>query len=72
MRYSTLKNLNIDVLMDLYEREFQELKTALINGTDWNEVHDQRQKVSRIAISIHQKLNSRNSLEPSAHAARDH
>lgn len=72
MRYSDLMKLDIEVLTALYDREFLELKTALINGTDWNDIRDQKNKVTRIAISIHKKLNRNDSSDPSAFASRDH
>jgi hypothetical protein len=50
--------LDVDELRNVYEKESSKLKTSLINGTSWEELKDQRQKVTELAIALHKKINS--------------
>lgn len=51
----SLCSLDLDTLRELYEKETSELKAALLRGVDWDEVRDQRHKVTDLAIAIHKK-----------------
>jgi hypothetical protein len=50
--------LDLDALKDAYEKESSKLKAALLNGTSWEELRDQRQKVTELAIALHKKINT--------------
>lgn len=50
--------LDVDELRNVYEKESSKLKASLINGTSWEELKDQRQKVTELAIALHKKINS--------------
>lgn len=53
-----LAGLDLETLKILYEKEAAQLRNSLINGATWDEVRDQRQKVTNLSIAIHQKRNS--------------
>jgi hypothetical protein len=53
-----LCGLDLDTIKILYEQESAKLKTALLNGLPWEELGDQRQKVTELAIALHKKINS--------------
>jgi hypothetical protein len=50
--------MDIDELRDVYEKESSKLKISLINGISWEELKDQRTKVTELAIALHKKINS--------------
>jgi hypothetical protein len=50
--------MDVDELRDVYEKESSKLKISLINGTSWEELKDQRTKVTELAIALHKKINS--------------
>ena len=50
--------LDAEALKDIYEKESAKLKASLINGSSWEEMKDQRQKVTELAIALHKKINS--------------
>jgi len=50
--------LNVDDLREAYEKESARLKTSLINGGSWEELKDQRQKVTELAIALHKKIHT--------------
>lgn len=50
--------LSTDALRELYEKESTDLKKALLNGSTWDEVKDQRRKVTELAIALHKKINT--------------
>ena len=52
--------LGVNDLTALYEKEFQDLKLSLLNGSDWNSVQNQRTRVSKIAHTLHRKFYSEN------------
>lgn len=54
--------LDVDVLRETYEDEASKLKTSLLNGDSWEEMKDQRKKVTELAIALHKKIN--NSANP--------
>lgn len=50
--------LDVDALKDAYEKEAAKLKASLLNGSSWEEMKDQRQKVTELAIALHKKINA--------------
>ena len=50
--------LDLDALRDAYETEASRLKTSLLNGASWEEMKDQRKKVTELAIALHKKINT--------------
>lgn len=50
--------LGVDELRDTYEKESAKLKTSLLNGTSWEELKEQRLKVTELAIALHKKINT--------------
>jgi hypothetical protein len=50
-----LSDLDLETLKSMYEKEQAELTSKLLSGALWNEVKDQREKLTRIAIVLHRK-----------------
>ena len=50
--------MDAEALRDVYEKESAKLKASLLNGTPWEEMKDQRQRVTELAIALHKKINS--------------
>lgn len=50
--------LDVDVLRILYEKEAAALKASLIKGTLWDDLKEQRQKVTGLSIALHKKIHS--------------
>jgi hypothetical protein len=50
--------LDVNELRDVYEKESSKLKASLLSGTSWEELKDQRQKVTELAIALHKKINT--------------
>jgi hypothetical protein len=50
--------LDTDALKEAYEKESAKLKASLLNGSSWEEMKDQRKKVTELAIALHKKINS--------------
>jgi hypothetical protein len=50
-----LSSLDLQTLKALYEKEAEELSSALVNGATWEETMEQRHSVTEISIAIHQK-----------------
>jgi hypothetical protein len=50
--------LDTEALRELYEREAGNLKKALLNGSSWEDVKDQRLKVTELAIALHKKIHT--------------
>jgi hypothetical protein len=48
--------MDVDALRDFYEKESAQLKASLLNGCSWEEMKDQRQKVTELAIALHKKM----------------
>jgi hypothetical protein len=55
---SNWNELDADNLKALYEKESLGLRTALLNGATWEEVKDQRQRVTELSIALHKKINT--------------
>ena len=47
-----LECLDVNMLKSLYERETDDLNEALLNGVSWNDLKDQRKKVTDIAMAL--------------------
>jgi len=62
--------LDIDRLNQLYERESDELQQRLLNGTPWEEVFEQRKRVSQLSTIIYKKLNPQHFSNPAEHSTR--
>jgi hypothetical protein len=60
--------LGVDELRDAYEKESAKLKASLLSGTSWEELKNQRQKVTELAIALHKKINT--SANPAESADR--
>lgn len=58
--------MDVDQLRDVYETESSRLKASLISGTSWEELKDQRKKVTELAIALHKKINSTSNPAESA------
>jgi hypothetical protein len=50
-----LNSLDLATLKALYEKEAEELSSALLNGCTWDETRDKRKNVTEISIALHQK-----------------
>lgn len=50
-------DLEVDALRQAYENESLKLKSSLLNGASWEEMKDQRKKVTELAIALHKKIN---------------
>jgi len=51
-------DLDIDALREAYEKESAQLKASLLSGTLWDDMKDQRKKVTELAIALHKKLHT--------------
>ena len=51
-------DLELEALRVLFERETARLQNSLLSGCSWEEVKDQRQKVTELSIILHKKLSS--------------
>jgi hypothetical protein len=49
-------HLELEELQEMHQKEVAELNNRLINGALWSEVSGQKEKVTKIAIAIHNKL----------------
>ncbi len=49
---------DVDTLRKLYEQESSSLKGALLQGISWNDLKDQRQKVTELSIILHKKIHA--------------
>jgi len=47
-----------DALKTMYDQESSALKTALLKGTSWEDLKDQRLKVTELSIALHKKIHS--------------
>ena len=48
-------DMDVDTIRSLYEQESSNLKAALLQGISWNDLKDQRQKVTELSIILHKK-----------------
>lgn len=65
-----LCGLDVNLVKTIYEKEAITLKNALLNGASWEEVKDQRRKVTELAIALHKlRHSSGNPAESSSRLA---
>jgi hypothetical protein len=63
---SNWNELDVDELRDVFEKESAKLKASLLSGSSWEELKDQRQKVTELAIALHKKINTSSNPAESA------
>jgi hypothetical protein len=49
---------DVDSLKAMYDQEAAALKSALLKGTSWNDLKEQRQIVTELSIALHKKIHS--------------
>jgi hypothetical protein len=54
-----LISLDRNLLQNLYDKEMEELEARLLTGALWDEVSEQRKKLSEISLMIYNKLSAR-------------
>jgi hypothetical protein len=50
-----LQNIDLDALKRMHESAAFKLQTALLNGSSWDEVEEQRKLLFALAVAIHKK-----------------
>ena len=50
-----LSNLDLDTLKAMYEKGQAELNSSLLSGAAWNDLKEERKKLTEIAILLHKK-----------------
>jgi hypothetical protein len=50
--------MDLGSLKNNYEKELANLKAQLLSGSSWDEMKDQRKKVTELAIALHKKMNT--------------
>jgi hypothetical protein len=50
--------MDLGSLKNNYEKELANLKALLLGGSSWDEMKDQRKKVTELAIALHKKMNT--------------
>jgi hypothetical protein len=50
--------MDTEALKMMYEQESAALKAALLKGTPWEDLREQRLKVTELSIALHKKLQS--------------
>jgi hypothetical protein len=50
-----LQNIDLDALKRMHANAVFKLQTALLNGSSWAEVEEQRQLLFALAVAIHKK-----------------
>jgi|GEM_PF-2691048 len=50
--------MDLVALKNSYEKELANLKALLLSGSSWEEMKDQRKKVTELAIALHKKINT--------------
>ena len=61
---------DLDSLKVLFEKENEELKARLLNGASWEEVKDQRLRVTELAIALHNNFLSPQGGNPAEFSQR--
>ena len=62
-----LWGLDLNILKAMYDKEATILKNSLLSGASWEEVKDQRRKVTELAIAMHKlRFRSGNPAESSS------
>ena len=52
---ANLCSYDLPILKLMYEKEAEQLQKSLLNGASWDEVREQRKKVTDLAIALHKK-----------------
>jgi hypothetical protein len=55
--------LDLGALRILFDKESAILKTKLLNGDQWHEVKEQKDKVTALSIAIHKKTRQQKSFK---------
>ena len=66
-----LPDYDIDSLKALYGKENEILQARLLSGETWEDLKDQRQKVTEISIALHKKFTALHSLNPAEFPSND-
>jgi hypothetical protein len=59
-----LTSIDLLTLKALYNKEALELKEKLLNGTNWNEVSEQRITVTKLAMELHSRIHPWEKFNP--------
>jgi hypothetical protein len=63
--------LDAEALKILYDKENLALNARLLEGVPWNELRDQRKKVTKLAIALHKKVQALNAMNPAEFPSND-
>ena len=66
-----LKGLDLETLKKLYTVENNKLQEALINGSKWEDMKEQRTNVTELAIMIHKRMYPNFFDNPAEYPSRD-
>lgn len=59
---------DVDELRAMYDLEYSRLKNDLLKGVQWEDLKEQRQKVTELSIALHKKIHT--STNPAESADR--
>ena len=62
-------NLDINQLQYLYQESSRQLERSLLRGSSWQEIRDQRNDVTELAVAIYQRLNPK-AVNPAEQSSR--
>ncbi|TCJ15840.1 hypothetical protein EPD60_07725 [Flaviaesturariibacter flavus] len=71
MDLEKLSRLNLDTLRTQHALAAARLKTALLDGTSWEELRDIRRDLTELEIALHRKLGGGPATDPSGHPKRE-
>jgi hypothetical protein len=66
-----LSHFDLESLRTLYEKENEDLKAKLLNGALWEEVKEQRIRITELSIALHSKLQSIKGANPAEFSSSD-
>lgn len=66
-----LTGFDLEALETMHQQEDAALKAALLQGEPWDELADQRYKVTQLAIAIHKKLYPSADFNPAEFVKRE-
>lgn len=58
--------MDLGSLKNSYDKELANLKALLLSGSSWEDMKDQRKKVTELAIALHKKINTSSNPAESA------
>ncbi|MDB5251845.1 MAG: hypothetical protein JWP27_1014 [Flaviaesturariibacter sp.] len=70
MEHQKLVNLKLDTLKDMYANAAANLKTALLEGADWEELQEYRHDVTELEIALYKKIRTGQGLHPAGNQNR--